>query len=88
MMWGSLGGMFTASAQMDAAMSAHEAQRRYFENYRDSLMQLVPDTRPSPYRRAPVTPAITRPTKCESCGSREFKQHGGQTVCVYCRGAA
>jgi hypothetical protein len=29
-----------------------------------------------------------RPNKCESCGSREFKQHHGQTVCAYCRSGA
>jgi hypothetical protein len=25
------------------------------------------------------------PSKCASCGSREFIEHGGQTVCSYCR---
>lgn len=25
------------------------------------------------------------PGKCAGCGSREFKEHGGQMVCAYCR---
>lgn len=45
----------------------------------------VSDTRP-----APSAPAYTpkRRAKCESCGSREFKEHDGQMVCSYCRGVA
>lgn len=31
---------------------------------------------------------VARPSKCESCGSREFKEHGGQSVCAYCRSGA
>jgi hypothetical protein len=26
--------------------------------------------------------------KCDGCGSREFKRHHGQSVCVYCRSTA
>lgn len=26
-----------------------------------------------------------RRSKCASCGSREFKEHHGETVCSYCR---
>lgn len=25
------------------------------------------------------------PTKCESCGSREWRPHDGKEVCAYCR---
>jgi hypothetical protein len=35
-----------------------------------------------------IRPIIRRPTKCPSCGSREFVAHHGQTVCSYCRSAA
>lgn len=45
----------------------------------------VPNTRPPPTW---TPPAPTLPTKCASCGSREFKEHGGQTVCAYCRSGA
>jgi len=31
---------------------------------------------------------LSRPTKCPSCGSREFVEHRGQSVCSYCRGTA
>jgi hypothetical protein len=35
-----------------------------------------------------TTPIIQRRSKCDSCGSREFKEHHGQTVCSYCRSGA
>lgn len=32
--------------------------------------------------------ARARRDKCASCGSREFRDHHGQTVCAYCRSVA
>lgn len=37
----------------------------------------VSDTRPAPYK--------PKPTKCPSCGSREYVEHRGQRVCAFCR---
>lgn len=28
------------------------------------------------------------PTKCPSCGSREFRQHHDRCICAYCRSGA
>lgn len=41
----------------------------------------------SPYDFAAL---VSRPLrdKCASCGSREFREHHGQSVCTYCRGTA
>ena len=33
-------------------------------------------------------PKAPRPGRCVSCGSSEFVEHRGQTVCAYCRGAS
>lgn len=33
-------------------------------------------------------PRKARPAKCPCCGSREYVEHQGQTICRYCRGVA
>lgn len=35
------------------------------------------------HRIAPIEPE--RPSRCDCCGSREFRQHHGRHVCAYCR---
>lgn len=35
-----------------------------------------------------LPPRMSHPSKCESCGSREFKEHHGETICSYCRSGA
>lgn len=59
---------------MDRASAQQAAiERQYLAN----LQSLMP-------RRA----SLVRPGKCDSCGSREFREHHGQTVCSYCRSTA
>lgn len=36
-----------------------------------------------PYRIAPIEP--DSPSRCGSCGSREFRKHAGARICSYCR---
>lgn len=68
--------MFAAAA----AAAGAELQRREAANrqgsYSSRLAQL--EFVPAPKRA---------PRKCESCGSREFVEHHGHTICSYCRSA-
>lgn len=86
----------SGSALLDAQRAAWDMQRQSYEQYRASMMpymaqgaanlpgggfgQWWPPT-------AQTFRAITR-HKCDSCGSREFVEHHGQSVCAYCRSGA
>lgn len=77
MTWGYVIAAVGAMAS-DARDRAINEQRRQFDHYQRAM---------APYCDAKRTPA-KRHAKCESCGSREFREHHGQTVCAYCRSGA
>ena len=71
-------GTQNAVAAMRAQQAAIDAQNQLYAMYRTRYMPL------SGLTKRPTT----RRGKCDSCGSSEFRERGGQTVCSYCRGAA
>lgn len=88
-------------AQMKMALAANELQRQQYETYRNNLMALAEGSIPpvggeagkflmtdGECMRWESLPEPIRITKCTSCGSREFKEHHGQRVCIYCRSNA
>lgn len=80
-MWGSFyssfaGTLASSGCMQAAALAAQRQRRQQFDTYRDQLTVLA------------YAEPKRAPQKCESCGSREFRDHHGQTVCAYCRGGA
>ena len=63
--------------RLKALMDNGHSHYRDALDYQNSLTGLQP-RKPAPRPRA----------KCDSCGSREFREHNGHTVCAYCRGGA
>jgi hypothetical protein len=88
MMWAS-----PACAMALPLAALKELRRQRVKAQHDSLSRLLAGDlssfKGSPdYLGVTLTPLGVRKGKCESCGSREFKQHHGQTVCAYCRSGA
>lgn len=66
--------------RLDFTSRIAELQRAHYDTlYAQALAQYQAEATPKP---------VIRAGKCPSCGSREFVEHRGQTVCSYCRGGA
>lgn len=89
MRFGAILGPFHSAADFDVAVMQQEMQKQALAMQFATLSALAGGDyssfggpNPTNQRAAP------RRTKCDSCGSREFKEHHGQSVCIYCRSTA
>lgn len=66
-------GMGIGSADYASAYAASlDMQRRLFQQERMAFLN------------SPRIKALP-PCKCDSCGSREFREHAGRRICAFCR---
>jgi hypothetical protein len=70
--------MFSSVATIMAAHLAMLDSKRKMSMHENKVLRMSSE---SP-RWESITPKQDR---CNSCGSREFKDHEGRTICTYCR---